>query len=138
MGSLGKVPLQSRFLDQADHVTTCHCCTAFTQAAVNAAENAGILFVASAGNDRHNNDVTEHYPSNLNSSVLLAVAASDRQDNLWGDTNYGKTTVHVAAPGAHISNLALMAGPFRGYTYMTGTSMATPHVSGTAALMLQK
>ena len=103
---------------------------------MQAVEARGVLFVASAGNDQADTDNILHLPSNLNSSVVLSVAASDSQDNLWFRSNYGKNTVHVAAPGVAVYNLDLWSK--RGYTTMTGTSMATPHVTGTAALMLQK
>jgi subtilisin family serine protease len=92
------------------------------------------LFVASAGNDGVNTDTTAHYPSSMNNSIVLSVGASDSNDNLWTRSNYGKSTVHVAAPGVSVLNLGL--GGL--YVKMTGTSMATPHVSGAAALILQK
>jgi len=104
------------------------------QTAIDSAETHGALFVASAGNDGVNTDTTAHYPSSMNNSIVLSVGASDSNDNLWTRSNYGKSTVHVAAPGVSVLNLGL--GGL--YVKMTGTSMATPHVSGAAALILQK
>ncbi len=65
------------------------------QAAVDYAETQGVLFVASAGNVHANTDVTPQYPSSLNSSIILSVAASDSLDNLWVNSSWGKNTVQV-------------------------------------------
>ena len=65
------------------------------QTAIDSAEAHGTLFVASAGNDGVDTDVTAHYPSSMNSSIILAVGASDSTDALWARSNYGKTTVQV-------------------------------------------
>ena len=65
------------------------------QAAVDYAETQGVLFVASAGNAHTNTDITPQYPSSLNSSVILSVAASDSLDDLWVNSNWGKNTVQV-------------------------------------------
>ena len=104
------------------------------QTALDSAQTHGTLFVASAGNDGVNTDVTPHYPSSMNNSIVLAVGASTSDDTLWTESNYGKTTVQMVAPGVSVLNLGL-AGL---YVKMTGTSMATPHVTGTAALLLQR
>lgn len=104
------------------------------QAAMDSAQPHGPLFVASAGNDGEDTDITPHYPSSMNNSIVLAVGASTSDDTLWTGSNYGRTTVQMVAPGVSVLNLGL-AGL---YVKMTGTSMATPHVTGAAALLLQK
>ena len=65
------------------------------QTAIDSAQSHGILFVASAGNDGLDTDVTPHYPSSMNNTNVLAVGASDSTDDLWAESNYGKTTVQV-------------------------------------------
>lgn len=99
---------------------------------IKAAAEAGILFVAAAGNDGSNNDKRPHYPSNYNSPNVISVAALDRNDQLASFSNYGVKTVHVAAPGKDILSTWLNGQ----YREASGTSMATPYVSGVAALII--
>jgi len=100
--------------------------------AIRAAGDAGILFVAAAGNDGSNNDRWPHYPSNYNLPNLISVAALDRNDTLASFSNFGIKSVQVAAPGKAI--LSTWLGD--GYREASGTSMATPYVSGVAALVI--
>jgi subtilisin family serine protease len=100
--------------------------------AIDAAGKAGILFVAAAGNDATSNDKRPHYPSNYDLPNVISVAALDRTDNLASFSNFGVKTVHIAAPGREIVSTWLDDD----YREASGTSMATPYVAGTAALIL--
>jgi subtilisin family serine protease len=99
--------------------------------AVNSARAAGVLFVAAAGNDGQDNDDIPAYPANYDLDNVIAVAATDQNDDMAWFSNYGATSVDVAAPGVNI--YSTKAGDT--YQYMSGTSMATPHVAGLAALI---
>ena len=101
---------------------------------IRAAGDAGILFVAAAGNNGTDNDRRPHYPSNYDLPNVISVAALDRGDQLASFSNFGVKTVHIAAPGKDILSTWL-GDDYRG---ASGTSMATPHVSGVAALILSK
>ncbi len=104
---------------------------------INGANAADMSFVVAAGNNGSNNDTTPVYPASYNAPNVISVAGTDNRDNLAAlalqdgfDPNYGATSVDLGAPGAEVYS----TWPSGSYGWMTGTSMATPHVSGTAAL----
>lgn len=93
---------------------------------------AGILFVAAAGNDATDNFNTPHYPSNYNIANVLAVASTDSAEDLSIFSNFGSRVVSMGAPGSSI----LSTVPNNSYARFSGTSMAAPHVAGAAALVV--
>ncbi|WP_229240630.1 S8 family serine peptidase [Dyadobacter sp. SG02] len=101
--------------------------------AISRANNAGIMFIAAAGNAGTNTDLTASYPANYNLPNVISVAAIDKNGALASFSQYGATTVDIGAPGVAINSTTAFN------TYLSyGTSMATPHVSGAVALYASK
>lgn len=96
------------------------------------ADNNGMLFVAAAGNNNQDIDATPFFPASYASSNVVAVAATGNQDDKASFSNFGRNSVHLGAPGLNV--LSTVRGG--GFSFFSGTSMATPHVSGAAALVL--
>lgn len=105
--------------------------------AIQRANAAGILFVAAAGNDTvfpRDNDFTSQFPANYNLPNLISVASIDSDDRLSYYSHFGRTSVWIAAPGRDI----LSTLPGNKFGLLSGTSMATPMVTGAIGLLLAK
>lgn len=98
--------------------------------AIQAAQNAGHIFVAAAGNANQNIDSRPSYPASYNLANVVAVASTTSTDARSSFSNYGVNTVDIAAPGSGIVSTT----PGNTYSNFSGTSMATPHVVGAIAL----
>ena len=97
-------------------------------------QGTGMVFAAAAGNLGYNNDTNPFYPASYTGSNIISVA-NMQNGALNSTSDYGPTTVDVAAPGTLIWGAA---GSGNGYTQYTGTSQATPEAAGVAALLLQE
>jgi len=104
----------------------------YNQALKDAFAASPALHLIAAGNESNNNDASPTYPCTYDLDNIVSVAASDRNERLASFSNYGATTVDLSAPGVAIYSTA----PGNKYKNLDGTSMATPHVSGVAGLIV--
>jgi subtilisin family serine protease len=113
--------------------------------AIAAARDEGVILVAAAGNSAANNDTSSFYPANYDSDLdnVVAVAATDRNDQLASFSDYGAASVALGAPGVSIystlpgiETVAMQSyGLTTNYGTASGTSMACPHVAGVMAMV---
>ena len=103
-----------------------------SQAIYDAFASNPALHVIAAGNSSYDNDKRDNFPSNYDLDSIVAVASTTRNDQKSGFSQWGATTVDVAAPGSEIWSTI----PGGRYGNKSGTSMATPHVSGVAGLIM--
>lgn len=113
-------------------------CNIYSQAvydAIKDAEANGILFVVAAGNLSSDNDTNTAYPSCYDCNNIVSVMGTNGDDERWLSSNYGATTVDIAAPSYAIMSCSWWSSYPNQYEKSAGTSMATPHVAGAAALV---
>jgi hypothetical protein len=103
----------------------------FNPAVYEAFRNSPMLHICAAGNNAKNSEQAPHYPASFDLPNIVSVAATDDRDQLGKFSNFGNISVDLAAPGVAI----LSTVPGGGYQELSGTSMATPMVSGVAALV---
>ena len=103
--------------------------------AILAASEAGIIVVASSGNEGVNVDVSPRFPACYQIDNIISVAASTRTDALWSSSNYGTTNVDLAAPGNQITSTFFLSDNFY-LGPLSGSSFSAAYVSGACALLV--